>query len=311
MDESIHALIADNYLVAVSLVKQEKRFFNILAPTSNHLVTMDNKIELKLGKVQETLVLPLWGRAVESRKERPKLVDKKALEIIERIDYDFSLITKNMSWVSQLAWVARSLHVDQTINNFIKVHPFATIINIGCGLDTTYERIDNGHIRFYDLDLPDVIKLRKMFFNDTERRTSLACSFLDTHWFHQIENQNDVLFIAAGVFYYIEEKQIRDFFMTVAHQYPGSELFFDVASPLGVKAANKKVIQDGGMDDSAKLKWGIKTARTMEGWDKRIKLITEYPIFKGFKKGYSMKMKYGLMMSDVLKIMSMVHLKIE
>jgi O-methyltransferase involved in polyketide biosynthesis len=272
---------------------------------------MGNKIELKLGKVQETLVLPLWGRAVESQKEKPKLIDKKALAIIGRMDYDFSTITKNMSWVSQLAWVARSIHVDQTINKFIKIHPSATIINLGCGLDTTFERIDNGHIRFYDLDLPDVIALRKKFFTDHERRMSLSCSFLDTDWFPQVDNEKGVLLIAAGVFYYFEEKQIRDFFITVANHYPGSELFFDVASPFGVKVANKKVIHDGGMDDSAILKWGLKTARTMEGWDTRIKLIKEYPIFKGFKKGYSMKMKYGLMVSDVLKIMSMVHVKIE
>jgi O-methyltransferase involved in polyketide biosynthesis len=272
---------------------------------------MDKNIELKLGKVQETSLLPLWGRAIESQKEKPKLIDKKAIAIIDRIEYDFSIIANNISWISQLAWVARSLHVDTTITNFIKIHPYATIINIGCGLDTTFERIDNGQIRFYDLDLPDVIDLRKKFFTDNERRRSLSCSFLDNTWFHQIENQNGVLFIAAGVFYYFEEKQIIDFLIKVANNYPGSELIFDIASPLGVKVANKKVIKDGGMDDSAILKWGIKTAKTIEEWDKRIKLIKEFPMFKGFKKGYSIKMQYGLWMSDVLKIMSMVHLKIE
>ena len=124
---------------------------------------MDEKLKVELGKVQESLVLPLWGRAVETQKEYPKLIDKMAVAIIGKLDYDFSIIAKNINWMSQLAWVARSLHVDNTIKNFIKVHPSATIVNIGCGLDTTFERIDNGKIRFYDLDLPDVIDLRKKF----------------------------------------------------------------------------------------------------------------------------------------------------
>lgn len=65
---------------------------------------MNNKIKIELGKVQETLLLPLWGRAIESQKINPKLIDKKAIAIIDKIDYDFSIITKNISWISQLSW---------------------------------------------------------------------------------------------------------------------------------------------------------------------------------------------------------------
>ena len=125
---------------------------------------MVKKIKVELEKVQETLLLPLWGRAVESQKKVPGLVDRKAVEIINKIDYDFTLIAKNISWISQFSWVARSLHIDKIILEFIKNNPKATIVNIGCGLDTTFERIDNGQILFYDLDLPDVINLRKIFF---------------------------------------------------------------------------------------------------------------------------------------------------
>jgi O-methyltransferase involved in polyketide biosynthesis len=272
---------------------------------------MDKKIKLNLGPVQETLLLPLWGRAVESKKEKPKLTDEKAVEIVDHLEYDFSHFAKNMSWVSRLAWVARSQHIDTAINNYVKVHPTATIINVGCGLDTTFERIDNGRIRYYELDLPDVIELRKHFFADSERRTSISCSIHDTHWFQNIEDKQDVLWIAAGVFYYFTEQQIKDFILSVIGSFQGGEFVFDAASPLGVRVANKKVIHNGGMDATAVLKWGIETAKTMERWDKRIKLLEEFPMFRGFKKGYSLKEKYGLWMSDVLKIMSMVHLKLE
>jgi O-methyltransferase involved in polyketide biosynthesis len=95
---------------------------------------------LKLGSVQKTLLLPLWGRAVETGKSHPLLVDPTAARIIDLIDYDFSTIATNISFVSQLAWIARSLHIDRTIRRFLEEHPMATIVNLGCGLDTTFER---------------------------------------------------------------------------------------------------------------------------------------------------------------------------
>ncbi|MFZ1082940.1 MAG: class I SAM-dependent methyltransferase [Candidatus Kryptoniota bacterium] len=272
---------------------------------------MAKGVKIELGKIQETLLLPLWGRAVESQKKKPRLIDKVAIEIISTVDYDFSTITQNISWVSQFAWVARSLHVDNAILGFIKDYPKATIVNIGCGLDTTFDRIDNGQINFYDLDLPDVIDLRKKFFEENERRKTIACSFLDNRWFTQIQPDNGVFFIAAGVFYYFDENQIRDFFKSIAGGFRGCEIFFDSASPLGVKIANKKVIRDGGMDETAILKWGIKSAGSIEEWDEGIRLVKEFPMFKGMKRGLTLKMKYGLWMSDLLKIISMVHLKME
>jgi O-methyltransferase involved in polyketide biosynthesis len=272
---------------------------------------MLKKIKIELEKVQKTLLLPLWGRAVESQKKDPRLVDRMAVEIINKIDYDFTTITKNISWVSQFSWVARSLHVDKTILEFIKNNPKATIVNIGCGLDTTFDRIDNGQIIFYDLDLPDVINLRKNFFQENERRKTISCSFLEDKWFTQLQIKDGILFIAAGVFYYFDENQMKDFFILITNHFSSCEIFFDLASPLGVKVANKKVIKDGGMDETAILKWGIKSAKLIEKWDKRIQLVKEFPMFKGMKTGLPLKMKYGLWMSDLLKIMSMVHLRIE
>jgi hypothetical protein len=57
-----------------------------------------------------------------------------------------------------------------------------------------------------------------------------------------------------------------------------------VASPLGAKVANKVVIKAGGMDKSSFLKWRIKTAKTLEEWDRRTEVLEEYPMFKHMKK---------------------------
>ena len=271
---------------------------------------MPLKLAVDLGGVQKTLLLPLWGRAVETCKQKPLLVDSAAAQIIEKIDYDFSTMTNSLSEITRLSWIVRSLHIDRTIKRFLKNHPRATIVNIGCGLDTTLDRIDNGSLQWYNLDLPDVIDLRRNLIPEPDRSTSISCSFLDESWFQQVAIVDSVLFLAAGVFYYFDEIEIKKFFLRLADVFPASELLFDIASLLGVRMANKKVIEAGGMDPTAILKWGIETAKHIQTWDKRIMLLEEYPMFKGMKKGLSFKNKYGTFLSDRLKIMSMVHLKI-
>ena len=137
------------------------------------------KIKIEKGNVQETLLLPLWGRAYETKQAKPRLVDEKAVEIMERIDYDFSPVHETQA-MSQHSWVARSLHTDRLAKVFSEKYPNATIVNFGCGMDTTFSRIDNGKIMFYELDFPDVIKLRKHFYEETDRHISIASSLHDT-----------------------------------------------------------------------------------------------------------------------------------
>jgi len=269
---------------------------------------MADKIPIDLHSVQKTLLLPLWGRAEETRKRKPLLVDKAAVEMINRIDYDFTTIATNISLITQLAWIARSLHIDRVIRQFLQNHPRGTIVNIGCGLDTTFERVDNGSLFWYDLDLPDVIALRNQFITDSERRKHLACSFLDDGWCSELNVEDSILFIAAGVFYYFEEDQMKRCLSRLAGLFSGGEMFFDAASPLGMRTANKVVIQAGGMDKSSFLKWGIESAYEIQSWDNRIRIVEEFPMFRGMKKHVNFKAKIGTFMSDVLRIMFMVRL---
>ncbi len=260
--------------------------------------------------MQKTLLLPLWGRAIETGKARPLLVDRTAADILATLDYDFSTIARNISPITRLAWIARSLHTDRTIRDFLARYPDATIVNLGCGLDTTFERIDNGLLHWYDLDLPDVIELRKRFIEESGRREFIACSLLDDAWLPRVQPAGAVFFIASGVFYYFEECQIKALFIRLAEAFPGSEVLFDACSPRGLRMANKKVIKAGGMDESAVLKWGIRQAAEMQSWDGRIAILEEYPLFRRFGRELSAKARWGMWMSDSLGIMSMVHLRL-
>ena len=269
---------------------------------------MAEKIRLNLGDIQKTLFLPLWGRALESNKERPRLIDDTAVRIIDQIDFDFTKAAENLDDLTKIAWIQRSLISDRVIRQFLAHDPNGTVVNIGCGLDTTYTRVDNGKLRWFDLDLPEVIELRAKFIEESERRTCMSSSFLDTAWFDQIEVESNVIFLSAGVFYYFTEDQIKSFMLQLLDRFPGSEIVFDVASEVGVKIANKKVIESSGLDESSYLKWGLNRKEDILSWDSRISLIGKYSYYRGLR----LNLRNSLMgiLSDLLGIQDMLHFKL-
>jgi O-methyltransferase involved in polyketide biosynthesis len=236
------------------------------------------------------------------------LVDETAVRIIEQVDVDFSQLAENIDDLTRIGWIKRSLYTDRIVRGFLSRYPEGTIVNIGCGLDTTFERTDNGRLRWYDLDLPDVIELRCVFVQENARRKFIVASFLDEAWLKKIEVNGNVLFLAAGVFYYFEGSQVRDFLLRLMHAYPGCELLFDVSSPLGVRIANKKVVESAGLDESSHLVWGLESKRELLAWDPGIQLIAVYYFFRTLRFGLR-NFLLG-MLSDCLGIQYMLHLRL-
>jgi O-methyltransferase involved in polyketide biosynthesis len=269
---------------------------------------MSDKIAVDLGNVQKTLFLPLWGRAIESKKKHPMLVDPVALEIIDRVDFDFNTLTQKLNPLSQTAWIMRSLYIDQVVTTFLATHPLATIVNIGCGLDTTFERIDNGMLTWVDLDLPDVIALRKLFVKENERRKLITSSFLEQDWLNSLNASNGILFIAAGVLYYFEEEQVKEFLIRIADRFPASEIIFDASSPAGIKLANRTVIKNSGFGEASYLKWGLKQAADLLAWDARFQLIKTYYFFTN--KNISLPLRLIGRLSDLFLAQYMLHIRL-
>jgi O-methyltransferase involved in polyketide biosynthesis len=267
------------------------------------------KIKVELGGIQKTLFMPVWARAVETKKENPILVDRTALEIIDAVDFDFSHMTDNLPEISQIAWIARCRRFDMIVNEFIDHHPRGTVVNIGCGLDTSYERINGNSIQWYDLDLPDVIELKKKFQKETEKRRFISSSFLDTSWFDKILINDKILFISSGVFVYFEEWEIRNFLIRVADRFDDSEMFFDVTSPKGLEIANQ-IIQKSGLDSRSFFKWALTDKSIIPSWDKRINLLNTYHTFRIDGLNLNNENKNIALISDSLDIQYMVHLKL-
>lgn len=263
---------------------------------------------INLGSVQETMLLPLWGRAVETQKDKPLLVDNKAVSIINSIPYDFTEISGKIRKLSSASWIARSIFFDNKISEFINAHPFATVVNVGCGLDTTFDRIDNGYINWIDLDLPDAIELRKQYFQESDRRRIVAKSVFDSTWYEEIQKKDNVMLLFAGVLYYFDEADIKKLFHDIHHYIPSAEIIFDHASKFGIKLSNEQVIKRGGLDESAFLKWGIDDITEIEKWGSYIEVISNMPMFKEFRKNYPFKKRIGMRISDRLKVMSLAHI---
>lgn len=270
---------------------------------------MTQKIKIELGPLQHTLFMPLWARATETQKDVPLLMDSKAVDIIKSVDYDFSAF-KNLKEINLLSWISRCRKYDEIINRFIIENPTGAIVDIGCGLDTYYERAINSTVKWYELDLPDVIDLKRKFFEETENRRFISGSFTDIRWFEQIKSKGKVLFISSGVFCYFEESEIKEFLLRLAESFAPSELLFDVTSAYGVKVANE-VIKKSGLGQGSLMKWPLKNKEIILSWDKRLKLIGVHYTFRQKYLDLSFSNRIKGSVSDFLNIQYMLDMKID
>jgi len=270
-----------------------------------------NKAKITLKGVQETLLLPLWGRSFETKKEKPLLVDYDAVRIIDLLDYDFSQIEQKVNSLSRLSWVARCIYFDQKINEYLEKNPNGTIINVGCGFDTTYERIQNGIAKWYELDFPEVIETRKKLLNESSNRFYLPYSVFDPSWYAKIEHKENVFLMMAGLIYYFTEDEIKSLLKSFRSEFNNCTVIFDYSSIKGMEIANKKVIDDVGMDKSAYLKWGINNIKDIEKWNTGITVNENMKMFEEHRKKYPFNKRIGMWISDTLSVMSLAKILIK
>ena len=265
--------------------------------------------ELSLGSVQKTLLLPLWGRAVETNEPQPLLVDRPAAELVDRLHYDFSTISESIPSVVRLGWIARALHVDRAVKAYLAERPRATVVNLGCGLDTTFQRVDNGTVRWIELDFPDVIALRNDLLPSRSRQRSLAFSMLDPGWIGEVDTSDGVFVVAAGVLCYFEEQQVRDLLVRLARAFPGGGMVLDTFSPLGMRVSNRRVLRDSGMDAGAVLHWCIRRSRDIQHWDDAIRVVSCGGLYSSLSGLLPFSRRVGPWAVDAVGLMSAVQLR--
>ena len=244
------------------------------------------KYKIEKNTVQETLILPLYSRKLCSELYPNLYRDETAVRLIDQIDYDFSNAEKNshslMQRFGSLEVAMRQNDLAYEVRDYLKDHPKAAVVNLGCGLDGTGRACDNGSCKIYNLDFPNVIAVRQQLLPAGEREQNISCDLKDTAWFDRIDASGGAVFFASGVFYYFLTEQVRELVQRMADAFPGGVLVFDAANRTAVKMIAKTWLKTAKIKDVGAY-FAITDAKSeISQWDSRLQVSS-----RGYMLGYS------------------------
>ena len=244
------------------------------------------KYKIEKNTVQETLIIPLYSRKLCSRLYPNIYQDETAVRLINEIDYDFSKAEKNSHSLMQrfgaLEVAMRQNDLAWEVRDYLKDHPKAAVVNLGCGLDNTGRSCDNGSCKIYNLDFPDVIAVRNELLPADEREENIPCDLNNTKWFEKIDASGGAIFFASGVFYYFLTEQVKALVQAMADAFHGGVLVFDAANRAAVKMIVKTWLKSAKIKDVCAY-FAVSDAKSeLSLWDSRLKVSS-----RGYMLGYN------------------------
>ena len=245
------------------------------------------KYHIEKNTIQETLVIPLYARALCTRRFPHLFADPLSVELLKQMDYDFSTLEQVSGGLMQtfgaMEAAMRQNDLAWEVKDYLRDHPRAAVVNLGCGLDQTGRSCDNGQCRIYNIDLPDVMAVREALLPAGEREKNLAADLNDLTWFDAIDTpvEDGAVFFAAGVFYYFRTEQVRALCAAMAERFPGGRLIFDAAGPTAVKLMLKTWVQQAGIRDVGAYFSVQDAEKELPAWSDRITVSS-----RGYMLGY-------------------------
>ena len=244
------------------------------------------KYKIEKNTVQETLIIPLYAGKVCTELYPNLYRDETAVRLINEIDYDFSVAEKNSRSLMQrfgaLEVAMRQNDLAWEVRDYLKDHPKAAVVNLGCGLDNTGRSCDNGSCKIYNLDFPDVIAVRNELLPADEREKNIPCDLNDTEWLEKIDASGGAIFFASGVFYYFLTEQVKALVQAMADTFPGGVLVFDAANRAAVKMIAKTWLKSAKINDVGAYFAVSDTKDELSLWDSRLKVTS-----RGYMLGYN------------------------
>jgi O-methyltransferase involved in polyketide biosynthesis len=238
---------------------------------------MNETSRQNLNRISESLLLPLYIRALETQRPDALLRDECAVELVKKLKLDPSHFTQaKVGEEVQVSILLRNRQFDRITADYLSQHPNSVVVYLGCGLDTRFERVDNGHVMWYDLDLPEVISLRReLIGGEKDRYHLLACSALDHAWMDvvAVHSPSSFIFIAEGLLMFFEANQVKELVLDMRDRFPASELVFDAFSPFYVWGNNRRVART---KIGAPAQWALKRGQDLELWAEGIHLLDEW-----------------------------------
>ena len=206
---------------------------------------------MELNNESKTLFIPLFGKAIMS-KDNLFLHDPKAEEIISKIDYDFNSL-KQSKWLSMYMSV-RALIIDELCNKYIEEHPNATIIHLGCGLDSRCLRVNQNFGAWYDIDYENVIDIRKKFYDEDSKHKMIGSSVTEYKWLDEIKCSKNILIVMEGLTMYLSQEEMTNLIKEINKRFGDVHLIFDAYTKKGVKGSK---IKNPVNQMNAQIKYGI------------------------------------------------------
>lgn len=244
------------------------------------------KYSIEKNTVQETLVIPLYGRKMCTERFPNLFRDETALQLMEKIDYDFSeLEAKSKSTMQQFGFLEAAMRQNDLaieVRDYLSSHPEAAVVNLGCGLDNTGRSCDNGRCRLYNLDFPGVIAVRDALLPAGDREENIPCDLNDFSWMEKIDGSKGAVFFAAGVFYYFLKDQVKALVQAMVTAFPGGKLVFDAAGKSAVKLMLKTWIKTAKIQDVDAYFAVSDPKAELSPWSEALRVSS-----KGYMLGYS------------------------
>ncbi len=240
---------------------------------------------IEKNTVQETLVIPLYGRKKCSELYPRLYQDETAIRLMAQVDYDFSTLEQHAGSLMQrfgfLECAMRQKDLAWEVRDYLQAHPNTAVVNLGCGLDDTGRQCDNGRCKLYNLDFPDVIAVRNELLPAGVREENIPCDLNDTAWFDRIDASGGAVFFAAGVFYYFLRGQVQTLVQAMAKAFPGGRLVFDAANRTAVKLMLKTWIKNAEIQDVGAY-FSVSDAKTeLSAWSPALHISS-----RGYMLGY-------------------------
>ena len=229
---------------------------------------------MELSNESKTLFIPLYGKALMSKKGL-FLNDPKSEEIISKIRYDFTSL-KQSKWLSMYLSLRASI-IDELCNKYIENYKKATIIHLGCGLDSRVLRIKQEFYKWYDIDFSNVIELRKKYYKQNIKYEMIGSSVLDYKWIDEIEKSKNILIILEGLTMYLSDIEIKELINEIQIKLGNVNLIFDAYS---IKAVKISKIKNPVNQMNASIKYGIDSPKDFLKLNKNLEYVDTYLIKK-------------------------------
>lgn len=230
---------------------------------------MTKKVKLKLTPEQETLLITLYAKGQPSN---PLFFDPLAREILNQIDYDFDSLS--IPYKTIVLICQRAKKIDTVTGDFLAEFPGCVVIQLGCGLDSRFWRVDDRRVNWYDLDMPPVVELRRNFFSENERYRMIATPVTDLDWLDQVNTDGrNLLVVAEGLLMYLGEDDVRRLILGLQERFPECRLVADVFSKLTARSAGS---HPSLKSTGATIAWGIDETNQLETWAPGIQLLEEW-----------------------------------